>query len=164
MGCRGIVLANVLAVWLVLFTSQASAEDFRHIGDFTVQSRIKVAEGKVIRMPVEPLILSAYTDGISVRLSADGDVSSSSDYTIYRSDGIGRQRGRDGALEVLPGVQATSQNGGVLRQLRLTEETLTITTFPGISNQTVIIHAVASAPPKAKPISPDEPPLSQRQP
>ncbi|MBB5352351.1 hypothetical protein HNR46_002596 [Haloferula luteola] len=130
----------------------AQAGDFRHIGDFTVQSRIKIAEGQVVRMPVEPLVLSAFTDGISVRISTEGDPSSASEYVIYRSDGIGRQRGNDGALEVLPGVQATCERGGVLRQLRLTEETLTITSFPGISNQTVIIHAVMSSPPRATPV------------
>lgn len=142
----------------------AKAEDFRHIGDFTIQSRIKVAEGKVIRMPVEPLVLSAFTDGMSVRLATAGAPESASEYTIYRSDGIGRQRGEQGALEVLPGVQATCQMGGVLRQLRLTEETLTITSFPGISNQTIIIHAVATAPPRATPISQDEAPVGLHQP
>ena len=33
---------------------------------------------------------------------------------------------------------------GVLRHLRLSRESLTITTFPGVSNQTVVSHAVAA--------------------
>lgn len=165
MGRWGIVeiwLPRILAAVAVF--GFAKAEDFRHIGDFTVCSRIKVAEGQVIRMPVEPLVLSAFTDGLSVRVSINGGSDSASEYTIYRSDGIGRQRGKDGALEVLPGIQGTSQKGGVLRQLRLTEETMTITSFPGISNQTVVIHAVATAPPRATPIESEENPVSLHQP
>jgi hypothetical protein len=51
---------------------------------------------------------------------------------------------------VIPGLQASSQTGGVLRHLRLSRESLTITTFPGVSDQTIVSHAVA-----AEPTSPD---------
>jgi hypothetical protein len=52
---------------------------------------------------------------------------------------------------VVPGVQARSEKGGILRQLRLTERSLTITSFPGVSNQVIITHAVVVSPPKAIP-------------
>ena len=133
-----------------LLATAAGAAEFRHIGDFVVRSRIKVAEDHAIPTAIKPLRLSAFTDGITVRISTTGDVEQASEYTIYRSDGIGRQQGENGALEVLPGVQARSEKGNILRQLRLTERTLTITSFPGVSNQVIVTHAVAVPPPKAR--------------
>ena len=141
---------HLLACFLIASGTAAAAE-FRHIGDFIVNSRLKISEGRVIKVPIKPLRLSAFTDGISVRISTSDEPGEAAEYRIYRSDGIGRQRGTEGALEVIPGVQAISDQGGVLRQLRLTEETLTLTIFPGISNQTIVTHAVAAAPPKATP-------------
>ena len=67
-------------------------------------------------------------------------------FEIYRSDGIGRQRKGSGALEVIPGLQATSNVGGILRHLRLSRESMTITTFPGVSDQTIVSHAIAAEP------------------
>jgi hypothetical protein len=134
-----------------LSTLTGSAAEFRHIGDFIIRARVKVCSGQVIPTTIKPLRLSAFTDGITVKISTEGAVEQASEYEIYRSDGIGRQRTTGGALEVVPGVQAMAQQGGVLRQLRLTEDTLTITTFPGVSNQTVITYAVVAPPPKAVP-------------
>ena len=139
---------------LLLAATTAGAAEFRHIGDFIVRSRIKVAEDHAVPTTIMPLRLSAFTDGITVRISTTGDVDNASQYKIYRSDGIGRQQGENGALEVVPGVQASSEKGGVLRQIRLTERTLTLTTFPGVSNQVIITHAVAAPPPKARPAEP----------
>ena len=144
-------LALTICTLAVLGTLQGTATEFRHIGDFIVRSRVKVAEGQALRTTITPLRLSAFTDGISVRISATGSKDDASEYRIYRSDGIGRQQSKGGPLEVVPGVQASSEKGGVLRQLRLTESTLTLTTFPGVSNQIIITHAVAAAPPKAVP-------------
>lgn len=143
-----IIIVSLLACLAPL---NGGAEEFRHIGDFIIRSRIKVSSGQIVPTTIKPLRLSAFTDGISVRISTEGTVDQASEYQIYRSDGIGRQRTKGGALEVVPGVQAKAQKGGVLRQLRLTEDTLTITTFPGVSNQTVITYAVVAPPPKAVP-------------
>lgn len=144
--------ATILSLFLA---ACAGAAEFRHIGDFIVRSRIKVAEGKSMPTTIKPLRLSAFTDGFTVRLSTAGDPSSASEFRIYRSDGIGRQQSENGALEVIPGVQASSTKGGVLRQLRLTEKTLTLTSFPGVSNQIIITHATAAPPPKARPAEPE---------
>ena len=73
-------------------------------------------------------------------------VRSTPTFEIYRSDGIGRQRQGSGALEVIPGIQATSTVGGVLRHLRLSRESMTITTFPGVSDQTIVSHSIAAEP------------------
>lgn len=149
------LLFAIITAWSLIIPI-TKAEEFRHIGDFVVKSRIKVVENKAISTAISPLVLSVFTDGISVRISTAGNTDDASEYKIYRSDGIGRQQGESGALEVLPGVQASSEKGGILRQIRLTERTLTMTSFPGVSNQIIITHAAAVAPPKALPAKPEE--------
>lgn len=151
---------GITIIFTLLAASAIQAAEFRHIGDFAVRSRIKIVENQAFPTTIKPLRLSAFTDGITVRISTTGDAENASEYTIYRSDGIGRQQGQNGALEVIPGVQASSDKGGVLRQLRLTERTLTLTSFPGVSNQVIVTHAVAIAPPKAVPADP--PPTADR--
>jgi hypothetical protein len=135
--------------------AHAFAGEFRHVGDYLLKSRTKLTADRANPIEIKPLLLRVYTDGVEVRVTADKDEDARSTFEIYRSDGIGRQRSTGGALEVIPGVQAFSKNGGVFRHLRLTRESLTITTFPGVSDQTVVSHAVAveSTPaPPAKPI------------
>ena len=100
---------------------------------------------------MKPIAFRVYTDGTRVKVAAEGDEESHTTFEIYRSDGIGRQRSGGGALEVIPGVQAMSRVDGVLRHLRLSAESLTITTFPGVSNQTIISHAIAAEPKTAAP-------------
>lgn len=136
---------GLIAIGMVLMAASAVAE-FRHVGDFLLRTHFKVTGEKVTPIPMKPLFFSVFTDGVNVMVSAGGDEESSTTYEIYRSDGIGRQRDGGGALEVIPGLQATSRTGGILRHLRLSGESLTITTFPGISDQTVVIHAVAAEP------------------
>jgi hypothetical protein len=124
----------------------AAADGFRHVGDFLLKSHFKLTGDKITPIPMKTLALRVYTDGVRIKVSAEGDDESQSVYEIYRSDGIGRQRSGGGALEVIPGLQASSRIGGVLRHLRLTRESLTITTFPGVSDQTIVSHAVAAEP------------------
>ena len=143
------------ALLIIAGTLAASAEEFRHIGDFIIKSRLKITSGQVLPVAIKPLRLSAFTDGISVRISTSSDAESASDYTIYRSDGIGRQNSSGGALEVVPGVQATSEQSGIFRQLRLTQDSLTITTFPGVSDQIIVTHAQLAPPPKAVSVKKD---------
>ena len=143
----------------------ASAEDaeFRHIGDFMIYQRVKISADQITPTTIKPLRLSVFTNGIHIRISTKDDAAEASEYRIYRSDGIAQQQGKAGALEVVPGLQAISENGGVLRQLRLTNEHLSITSFPGISNQIIIMRARAIEPPKATRVadpilaSPDNP-------
>ncbi len=155
MGCWRMKRAIQASALLLVIAATAHAEDFRHIGDFIVKSRLKIARDQAFPVAIKPLRLSVYTDGISVRVSSEGEVGQASEYRIYRSDGIGRQTSEGGAIEVVPGVQATSERAGVFRQLRLTRDTLTITTFPGISDQTIVTHAVLAKPPQALPVTDD---------
>lgn len=118
---------------------------FRHFGDFLLDSRVKVTDGTTQVMPIKPLRLRVFTDGISIQVRTEGEDSGHSTFKIYRTDGIGRQSPKTGTLEVIPGVQAFSDQGGILRHLRLSKESLTITIFPGVSNQTIISTARAAA-------------------
>jgi hypothetical protein len=145
-----------LAASLLLPSSHAWSAEFRHFGYFLLQSHIKLTGTSPRNIPIKPVVFHVSTDGVSVRVSVDGDEDSTSTFEIYRSDGIGRQRSPRGALEVIPGVQATNRAGGELRHLRLCKEFMTITTFPGVSDQTVISHAIAAEPKTATP-SPTDP-------
>lgn len=134
----------------VALSTVVSAAEFKHVGDFLLQAHFKLTGQQVTPIPMKPIAFSVFTDGVRIRVAAEGDADSHSTFEIYRSDGIGRQRPGAGALEVIPGLQATSSVGGTLRHLRLCRESMTITTFPGVSDQTIVSHAIA-AEPKSKP-------------
>jgi hypothetical protein len=138
---RWIAIAITLALPVT-----AAADEFRHVGDFLLKSHFKLTGEKITPIPMKTLAFRVYTDGVRIKVAAEGDDESHSLFEIYRSDGIGRQRSGGGALEVIPGLQASSQTGGVLRHLRLSRESMTITTFPGVSDQTIVSHAVAAEP------------------
>lgn len=123
------------------------AAEFKHVGDFLLTAHFKLTGQQVTPIPMKPLAFSVFTDGVKIRVTAEGDTEAHSSFDIYRSDGIGRQRqGAAGALEVIPGLQAMSNVGGTLRHLRLSRESMTITTFPGVSDQTIVSHSVAARP------------------
>jgi hypothetical protein len=130
---------------LVLVTV-ASATEFRHIGDFLLQSHYKLTGAQMTTIPIKPLAFRVYTDGIHVQVKAEGNEEACTTFEVYRSDGIGRQRQGSGAMEVIPGLQAMSNAGGTIRHLRLTRESMTITTFLGVSDQTSVSYSVAAEP------------------
>lgn len=140
-----------LAACLLLPSSRSWSAEFRHFGYFLLQSHIKLSGATPRNIPIKPVVFHVSTDGVSVRVSLDGDSDSTSTFEIYRSDGIGRQRTPRGALEIIPGIQATNRADGELRHLRLCKEFMTITTFPGVSDQTIISHAIAAEPKTATP-------------
>jgi hypothetical protein len=129
---------------LLCCLSVARGDGFRHVGDFLLQSHFKLTGAKVTPIPMKPIAFRVFTDGVRIRVFAEGDEESHTTFEIYRSDGIGRQRQGSGALEVIPGLQATCEIGGVMRHLRLSREAMTITTFPGVSDQTIVSHAIAA--------------------
>jgi hypothetical protein len=133
-------------VTVFALSSVVSAAEFKHVGDFLLQAHFKLTGQQVTPIPMKPIAFSVFTDGVRIRVTAEGDDDSHSTFEIYRSDGIGRQRQGAGALEVIPGVQAMSNGGGTLRHLRLSRESMTITTFPGVSDQTIVSHAIAAEP------------------
>lgn len=140
----------------LLFTSPAFSAEFKHVGDFLLQSHFKLVGQQVTPIPMKPIAFRVFTDGVKIRVSAEGDEESHTTFEIYRSDGIGRQRQGAGALEVIPGLQAMSNVGGILRHLRLSRESMTITTFPGVSDQTIVSYSVAAEPSQASTPSPEK--------
>jgi hypothetical protein len=137
----------------------ADALEFRHVGDFLLKSHFKLTGGQMTPIPMKPIAFRVFTDGTRIRVSAEGDDEAHTTFEIYRSDGIGRQRQGSGALEVIPGLQAMSNTGGMLRHLRLSRESLTLTTFPGVSDQTIVSHSIAAEPKSAaQPASPSTSP------
>jgi len=149
-----------LAIALCLALGSASAGDaYKHVGDFLLQSHFKLTGDKMTPIPMKPIAFRVYTDGVHIKVSAEGDEESHTTFEIYRADGIGRQRAGRGALEVIPGLQAITRTGGILRHLRLSRESMTITTFPGVSDQTIVSHSIAAEPkPAAPPVPATQPP------
>lgn len=139
-----------IAFLCLAFASAAAAEEFKHVGDFLLRAHFKITGDKKTPIPMKPIAFRVHTDGVHIKVTAEGDDESHTTFEIYRSDGIGRQRTGGGALEVIPGLQATSRTGGVLRHLRLTRESMTMTTFPGVSDQTIVSYAVAAEPKSVK--------------
>lgn len=138
-------MIRIIAIPLVLaIAGSAGASEYNHVGDFLLKSYFKITGDKVTPIPMKAIGFRVFTDGVHVRVVAEDDEDSRTTFLIYRSDGIGRQRPDRGAIEVVPGLQASSQTDGVFRHLRLSRESMTITTFPGVSNQTVVSHAVAA--------------------
>lgn len=137
------ILTLIIAFALV---AVVEATEFKHVGDFLLQAQYKLTGQQMTAIPTKPIAFRVFTDGIHIRITAEGDEEARTTFEIYRSDGIGRQRQGSGALEVIPGIQATSNVGGVLRHLRLSRESMTITTFPGVSDQTIVSHSIAAEP------------------
>ncbi|MCW1884467.1 hypothetical protein OKA04_06970 [Luteolibacter flavescens] len=144
------LLAALLATVLPL--SAATDDGFESFGEYEIRSQMKITgNGKVVQVPIKPLKLTVTSDGVTIRVSSAGKSDAWSTFKIYRSDGIGRQKTTGGPLEVVPGVQATSDHRGVHKHLRLTRDTLTLTVFPGVSDQTVVTHAVLAPSPTDEP-------------
>ncbi|MEP2776244.1 MAG: hypothetical protein ABJQ29_06860 [Luteolibacter sp.] len=143
---------------LLITAALAVGGEFRHVGDYLLNAHYKMSGAEMTPIPMKPIAFHVFTDGITIRLSPEGEEESYTSFEIYRSDGIGRQRSGSGALEVIPGVQASTTTDGTLRHLRLSRESLTITTFPGVSDQTIVSYAVAATPkdpaPEPAPVTP----------
>lgn len=131
---------------LLALAAAASASEFKHVGDFLLQAHFKLTGQQMTPIPMKPIAFRVFTDGVRIRVTAEGDEEAHTTFEIYRSDGIGRQRQDSGALEVIPGLQAMSNVGGTLRHLRLSRESMTMTTFPGVSDQMIVSHAIAAEP------------------
>jgi hypothetical protein len=139
---------KALIITLLCFLSVAAhSTEFRHIGDFLLQSHFKVTESGITPIPMKSVAFKVYTDGVTIRINLlEDEKEAYTSFDIYRSDGISRQRAESGAIEVIPGIQASSNSGGTLRHLRLSQESFTLTTFPGVSDQTIVSHAVVAIP------------------
>ena len=134
-----LALTTIIAfVW----ATSASIAEMRHVGDFMLVSRSKLTGEKIQAMPIKPMTFHVSTDGVQVHVKLD-DKEETNIFYVYASEGIGQLNKDSNTLEIVPGIQASSNKGGELRHLRLTTGEMTITTFPARSDQAVVIHAIA---------------------
>ena len=130
------------AVIAFALATSASIAEMRHVGDFILVSRSKITGEKNQPIPIKPMVFHVSTDGVQVHVKLD-DKEETNIFHVYASEGIGRLNKDSNTLEIVPGIQASSNKGGELRHLRLTTEEMTITTFPARSDQAVVVHAIA---------------------
>ena len=130
------------AVIAYAFATSASIAEMRHVGDFMLVFRSKLTGETHQPMPIKPMVFHVSTDGVQVHVKLD-DKEETNIFHVYSSEGIGRLNKDSNTLEIIPGIQASSNKGGELRHLRLTTGEMTITTFPARSDQAVVVHAIA---------------------
>lgn len=114
--------------------------DFSYVGTYKLVKRVKMRSGKPFEVAIPAMIYQVYSDGISLRFYGESGGTSHTSFDIYRSDGVVRER-RGNVLENVPGVQARSSAGDVLRQVTLTGRTMTLTKFPAMSDAVEITYA-----------------------
>lgn len=81
-----------ISILAALSTAIAAASEFRHVGDFLLQSHYKLSGAEMTPIPMKPIAFRVTTDGVTIRISPEGGDGSHTSFEIYRSDGIGRQR------------------------------------------------------------------------
>ena len=91
---------------------------FRFVGNYKFEKRIKIKERKPFAVASKAFVCRAYTDGISIRLYGAGGSESYTSFSIYRNDGVLVKTGSS-KVETMPGVQAHTMVGDVVRQLTL---------------------------------------------
>ena len=135
---------NQLFIVLALFVlgPLAFAGEFKSIGDFLLQSHFKLTGQQMTPIPIKPVVFHVSTDGLQIRVATEDGEDSYATFEIYSSDGIGRPRPGANTLEILPGLQAMSRADGALRHLCISRESMTLTIFPCMSDQTVVSYAI----------------------
>lgn len=124
-------------------------QGYNLIGHYQAAETGKIRNGQFITRPPAGLTYRVYSDGSELKVFTDG-VAEHQTYEVYRSDGIAVNES-SGDTYIAPGLQAKSTSGASLRQLCLTKKNLTITSFPPLSSEIIIIRAILIIP-KAQPI------------
>lgn len=139
---RSIVLLLGLVALVSTVRAQEAAvpAEFKYVGTYLLEKRIKVRGGEVFRVAMKPIEYRIYTDGISIRLYGGGESGGYTRYEVYRSEGILEAPDRS-TIETVAGVQAKSTTGGVLRNITLTRRQLMITRHPAVSGVVEIVYA-----------------------
>lgn len=118
-------------------------EGFRFIGHYKLTSKIRVENGDTMPVVILPLVYRVYSDGIDVRVYClTAGEESFTNYEIYRSDGVGVAR-KSGEFDVVAGVQAYCTKGGMIRQLSVTRNSLTMVKMPQRSHRVLVTRATA---------------------
>ena len=138
------MLVLVCLLWLVPLAAKAEEKalpvGFQFVGNYQLEKRIKIRDGRPFKVHTKPFVCRVYTDGITVRLYGESGPEGFTSFTIHRNDGILVGAGT-GRTETVPGLQAHSLVGNLSRQLVLTEEQLIVTKFPALSEIVEITYA-----------------------
>lgn len=142
------MIAGVLLVFGIAFSSAAEKAvpvpevpaEFSYVGTYRLVKRVKMRAGKSFEVAIPSVAYLVYSDGITLRFYGEAGGTHHTAFDIYRNDGVMRQR-KDNVLESVPGVQARSSAGDVLRQVTLTSRTMTLTKFPAMSDAVEITYA-----------------------
>ncbi len=138
---------SVISGWLFLITSgNLRAEEdglpagFRFVGNYQFEKRVKLRDGKPIPIATKAFVCRVFTDGITVRVYGGEGAEGYTSFTIYQNDGIMLKTGTN-VIESVPGVQAQTLVGNVMRQLTLTQQGFVLTTFPALSDVVELTYA-----------------------
>ncbi len=141
---HNLVIFAACILWIT--PAPGNAEDealpvgFRFVGNYLFEKRVKIRNGTPFSVASKPYVCRVYTDGITVRLYGEGGSESYTSFTIHRNDGVMVGIGTAN-VETVPGVQAHTLVGNVLRQLTLTDERLVLTKFPALSDVVEVTYA-----------------------
>ncbi len=78
---------------LLAVSSVVSASEFKHVGDFLLQAHFKLTGQQVTPIPMKPIAFRVFTDGVHIRVAAEGDDESHTTFDIYRSAKTGKADG-----------------------------------------------------------------------
>ncbi len=126
---------------------------YRYIGSYQLNSKLRVENGAAQAVVISPLVYRVFSDGMEVRVycKISGEDSFTA-YEIYRSDGVGVAKNM-GEIEVVAGVQARNTKGGMLRQISVTRNSLTMVKMPPRSHRVMITRAMVITPPEKSTIA-----------
>ena len=124
----------------VLAEQESLPAGFRFAGNYRFDKRVKIRDGESFNIESKAYYCRIYTDGITVRVYGESPMESYTSFTIHRNDGILTGAGTD-KMETIPGLQAYSLVGNVLRQLTLTAERMVVTKFLSFSDVIEVTYA-----------------------
>ena len=124
----------------VLAEQESLPAGFRFAGNYRFDKRVKIRDGESFNIESKAYYCRIYTDGITVRVYGESSMESYTSFTIHRNDGILTGAGTD-KMETIPGLQAYSLVGNVLRQLTLTAERMVVTKFLSFSDVIEVTYA-----------------------
>ena len=124
----------------VLAEQESLPAGFRFAGNYRFDKRVKIRDGESFTIESKAYYCRIYTDGITVRVYGESSMESYTSFTIHRNDGILTGAGTD-KMETIPGLQAYSLVGNVLRQLTLTAERMVVTKFLSFSDVIEVTYA-----------------------
>lgn len=133
-------LAHSAPAVALVVEDEVAPYGYDFIGLYHVESMVRVRHGEVLSSPIIDTHYRVFSNGSEIRLYQVNAGEVFHTYTIYRSDGISEQSA-SGAMMLKPGLQARQVSSDQVKQLTLTQSSLTITQFPAISDTVVVTYA-----------------------